>query len=79
MRTNNQRSTKIESGLAVACLTALTWFWQYGKFSNGYGLFFYFGRYGFWLMVFCHVAMFCWGLKLVWGKGEPTEGDQNRP
>jgi hypothetical protein len=67
---------KIGSALYVAALVGVGWSWQYTKFSHGYGLFSHFGRYGFLVMVVCHVAIFCVGLRIMWGGSEPTDGQE---
>ena len=76
MKTKEWLWRRIGSVLFVAFLAGLTWSWQYAKFSHGYGLFSYFGRYGFLIMVLCHVAMFCVGLRIMCGKSDPEGKDR---
>jgi hypothetical protein len=75
MKTKGWLCRNVGSVLFVAFLAGLTWSWQYAKFSHGYGLFSYFGRYGFLIMVLCHVAMFCVGLRIMWRGDEPAGAD----
>ena len=67
---------KIREALYVSLVTGVIWLWQYSKFSDGHG-FYYFGRYGFLLMVICHAAIFLCGLRIMWGKDDPGRGERD--
>ena len=49
--------------LAITISLAAIGAWQYTKFSNGHGIFYYLSpRLGGWVLLACLVLMYLWGL-----------------
>jgi hypothetical protein len=68
---------KVGSVSLAALATGAVWLWQYSKFSDGHGLFSYFGRYGFVIMVLCHAAIFCSCLRIIWTDSKTEDAGQS--